>query len=97
MPSDPLLPLRFLLLVFGGMVNREQAKVLDYLREENRVLREQLGKRRLRLSDDQRARLARSRTSASAPESHRQVQPIHRTGDLVPRSVAVAGAGGDAG
>ena len=58
MPADPLLPLRFLLLVFGGLVNREQAKVVDYLREENRVLREQLGERRLRLSDEQRARLA---------------------------------------
>jgi transposase InsO family protein len=56
--ADVLLPLRFLLLLFAGFVNREQAKVVDYLREENRVLREQLGKRRLRLSDQQRARLA---------------------------------------
>ena len=55
---DKLLPLRFLLLLFAGLVNREQAKVIDYLREENRMLREQLGKKRLRLSDDQRARLA---------------------------------------
>jgi putative transposase len=31
---------------------------MDYLREENRVLKEQLGCRRLRLSDDQRRRLA---------------------------------------
>jgi putative transposase len=56
--TDPLLPLRFVLLVFAGLVNREQAKVVEYLREENRVLREQLGKRRLRLTDPQRARLA---------------------------------------
>lgn len=55
---DPLLPLRFVLLVFAGLLNREQAKVVEYLREENRVLREQLGKRRLRLTDSQRARLA---------------------------------------
>ena len=55
---DPLLPLRFLLLVFAGLVHREQAKVVDFLREENRVLRELLGKRRLRLDDHQRARLA---------------------------------------
>lgn len=58
MMVDPLFPLRFLLLLFAGLVNREQAKVVDYLREENRVLREQLGKRRLRLSDHQRVRLA---------------------------------------
>jgi putative transposase len=32
--------------------------VIEYLREENRVLREQLGGRRLRLNDDQRRRLA---------------------------------------
>jgi putative transposase len=31
---------------------------IDYLREENRVLREQLGDQRLRFSDDQRRRLA---------------------------------------
>ena len=43
---------------FAGWVNREQAQVVSYLVEENRVLREQLGKRRLRLTDDQRRRLA---------------------------------------
>ena len=65
---DPFLPLRFLLLLFAGLVNREEARVLDYLREENRVLREHLGKKRLRLNDDQRARLAaRARTSAGRP------------------------------
>ena len=52
------MPLRFVLLVFAGLVNREQVKVVEFLREENRVLREQLGKRRLRLTDAQRARLA---------------------------------------
>jgi transposase InsO family protein len=55
---DVLFPLRFLLLLFAGLVNRHQARVVDYLREENRVLRELHGKRRLRLNDDQRARLA---------------------------------------
>ena len=35
--------LTFLLLVFGGWVNRSQQRVIDYLLEENRVLREQLG------------------------------------------------------
>jgi uncharacterized membrane protein YgcG len=32
--------------------------VIDYLVEENRVLREQIGNRRLRFTDDQRRRLA---------------------------------------
>jgi len=32
--------------------------VIGYLREENRILHEQLGDRRLRLNDEQRRRLA---------------------------------------
>ena len=39
-------------------MNRQQAQVIDYLREENRVLKEQLKGRRLRLTDTQRRRLA---------------------------------------
>src|ERR1700731_5271916 len=38
--------------------NQRQLQIIDYLREENRVLREQLGGRRVRLNDDQRRRLA---------------------------------------
>ena len=51
-------PLHFALLVFAGWVNRHQEDVIEYLKEENRVLRQQLGDRRLRLNDDQRRRLA---------------------------------------
>ena len=50
--------LRFLILTAAGWVNRHQEDVTDYLREENRVLREQLGPRPLRLTDAQRRRLA---------------------------------------
>ena len=39
-------------------LNREQQQVVDYLEEENRVLREPLGGRRPRFTDDQRRRLA---------------------------------------
>jgi putative transposase len=39
-------------------MNQRQQSVIEYLREENRVLREQLGDRRLRFTDDQRRRLA---------------------------------------
>jgi transposase InsO family protein len=51
-------PLQFLLLVFAGWVNRRQLEIVEYLQEENRVLREQLGDRRLRFTDAQRRRLA---------------------------------------
>jgi putative transposase len=51
-------PFRFLLIALAGWMNQRQLLMIDYLREENRVLREQLGGRRLRLNDDQRRRLA---------------------------------------
>ena len=35
--------LRFLILTAAGWVNRHQEDVIDYLREENRVLREHVG------------------------------------------------------
>ena len=35
--------LQFLVLTFAGWVNRHQDDLIDYLREENRVLREHLG------------------------------------------------------
>ena len=54
----PLDPFRFVLIALAGWMNQRQLQVIEYLREENRVLREQLGERRLRLSDDQRRRLA---------------------------------------
>ena len=44
--------------MFSGWINRQQRQVIDYLMEENRTLRDQLGGRRLRLTDDQRRRLA---------------------------------------
>lgn len=53
-----LFQLRVLLLSLAGFMSREQQRVIEFLVEENRVLREQLGGRRLRLTDDQRRRLA---------------------------------------
>src|SRR4051795_4478274 len=52
--SRALDPFRFLLIAVTGWMNQRQLQVIEYLREENRVLREQLGERRLRLSDHQR-------------------------------------------
>src|SRR5262245_2585619 len=53
-----LQPLQFVLAVLAGWLTEHQAHVVDYLREENRLLKQQLGGKRLRLSDDQRRRLA---------------------------------------
>jgi transposase InsO family protein len=56
-------PFRFLLISVAGWLGQQQRDAIDYLREENRVLREQLGGKRLRLSDDQRRRLAAKATT----------------------------------
>jgi hypothetical protein len=51
-------PFRLLLVSIAGWLSQQQRDAIDYLREENRLLREQLGGKRLRLNDDQRRRLA---------------------------------------
>src|ERR687897_2427495 len=56
--TPDLSPVRLLLVALAGWVNRQQQEVIEYLVEENLVLREQLRGRRLRLTDDQRRRLA---------------------------------------
>jgi transposase InsO family protein len=56
---DPLPPrLAFFLVIFSGWINRQQDAVIAYLREENRILRAAHGAQRVRLTDDQRRRLA---------------------------------------
>jgi hypothetical protein len=51
-------PLQFLLITFAGWVNQRQLAMIDYLKAENLVLRQQLGGRKPRFTDDQRRRLA---------------------------------------
>ena len=47
-----------LLATLAGWVNRHQQHVIEYLVQEHRVLKDQVKGRRLRLSDNQRRRLA---------------------------------------
>ena len=54
-------PFRFLLIAMSGWMNQQQLKLIDYLPEENGVLREQLGRKRLRFNDDQRRLSARAK------------------------------------
>jgi len=49
---------QFLLVALAGWINRHQQDVIAYLKEENRVQRELLGRKRPRFSDDHRRRLA---------------------------------------
>jgi transposase InsO family protein len=50
--------LQIVLSVLTGWLDRRERAALAYLIEENRLLRRQLGSRRLRLTDDERRRLA---------------------------------------
>jgi transposase InsO family protein len=51
-------PFSFLVISMAGWMNQHQQHVIEYLIEENRVLREQIGNRRMRFTDSQRCRLA---------------------------------------
>jgi putative transposase len=53
-----LQPGHLLLAILGDAVNDEQRQVIEYLRTENQVLKEKLGKKRIMLDEDQRRRLA---------------------------------------
>jgi len=52
-------PLQFLVTLLAGWINRRQLEVIEYLKEENRLLKERLGSQRLRFTDSERRRLAR--------------------------------------
>ena len=51
-------PFSFLVVSVAGWINQRQQHLIEYLVEENRVLREHIGNRRMRFTDDQRRRLA---------------------------------------
>jgi putative transposase len=51
-------PWQLYLVILAGWINRQQQEVIEYLRTENVVLKEQLDKKRILLTDDQRRRLA---------------------------------------
>ena len=53
-----LQPWQLFCRILAGWINRQQQDVIEYLRTENQVLKEKLGKGRILLNDDQRRRLA---------------------------------------
>src|SRR5262245_30511755 len=54
----PSHPPQFALIALAGWFDQQQRDIIDYLQEENRVLREQIRGGPLRFTDDQRRRLA---------------------------------------
>jgi type I site-specific restriction endonuclease len=55
-------PVTMFLMMLAGWINREQQHMIEYLREENSILRDELskatGRSRVILNDSQRRRLA---------------------------------------
>jgi hypothetical protein len=56
--TNVIQPFHLLVIALAGWLNRHQQAVIDYLIEENGVLKEQLEGKRLRFTDEQRMRLA---------------------------------------
>ena len=56
--TNAIQPFHLLVIALAGWLNRQQQAVIDYLIEENRVLKDQLEGQRLRFTDEQRIRLA---------------------------------------
>ena len=52
------LPLQYLIAAFGLGLNRQQQDVIDYLKEENQLLKAKLGVRKIQFTDGERCRLA---------------------------------------
>src|SRR6202022_1281009 len=51
--------LQLLLMMFAGWVNRHQLRIIEYLKEENRVLKERLGDRPIHFTDAGRGGLGK--------------------------------------
>lgn len=68
-------PLDFLILTVSGWVNRNQRDMIEYLLEENRILRDHLGGRKVRFTNIERIRLAR-RAMKVGRKSLRGLDPL---------------------
>src|SRR5258705_4789598 len=69
------LPIQFLLFLLTGWVSRQQEEASEYLKAENKALRDQLGGKPLRFTDAQRRRLARKAKPLGRRQLH-EISPI---------------------
>jgi transposase InsO family protein len=68
--------------MFAGWANRHQLDVIEYLQEENRVLKERLDGRRIRFTDAERRRLAR-KAQALGRRVLNQIETLNDTDTLL--------------
>ena len=66
-------PWTMLLVMMAGWLNRHQQDVIEYLREENKILREKIGKKQILLNDNQKIRSRTTRLGFHRLESGRKV------------------------
>ena len=67
--------LQFLLMLVAGWLQRQQAATIEYLKAENRMLRERLGGRRIIFTDAERRQLA-EKARALGPMALRELGTI---------------------
>jgi len=88
-----LQPWQLLLLILAGWINHREQEVIEYLRAENRVLREKLGKKRILLNDDPGSNRPRRAVAAGQPSFFTSVccrsARIRRSYDLIKRERSV--------
>ena len=64
-----LQPWHLMVVFLASWINRQQQEVIEYLRTENQVLKEKIGKKRIQLNDDQRRRLAAATIGSQKKDS----------------------------
>jgi hypothetical protein len=89
-------PWTFFLVAVAGWMNRQQQQVIEYLREENRILREKLGHKRIILNESQKRRLAITamklgRDTPSSPIDGPTSAPVAHTVSPGPRPQEACG------
>ena len=71
-------PWTMLLVMMAGWMNRHQQDVIEFLREENKILREKLGTKRVILNDNQRMRLYCCTNRAKKVQLLNTLSPLSR-------------------
>ena len=86
--NTPVQPLIWLVVAIAGWIQRDQQAAIVYLLKENRVLKAQLRRRKLRLTDEERRRLAvKGKAGSRRSKSSGFWVKRHRVGASTGRSV----------
>ena len=85
-------PFRFVLIALAGWMNQHQLQMVEYLREENRVLREQLGEKIATLAGADFYRPMpgekNEEAEAEAPRCSKPFKPAGKSGLIADRNIA---------